>query len=47
MKEEQMTTKGVVWVKYTERGQQPVIAKCRADTFDVLEWVFRRMDAEA
>lgn len=44
VKEEQQASKGVVWVRYAEKGSKPVIAKCHAeDPFDVCEWIEKRM----
>jgi hypothetical protein len=48
VKKEQQTKKGAIRVRYTERSGKSTLVRCVvADPFDVLEWVFKRMDAEA
>lgn len=41
--EEQIQTKGVVWVRYAEIGKESVVLKLRGNPFDVLEQVRARM----
>lgn len=48
VKKEQQAKKGAIRVRYTERSGKSTLVRCVvADPFDVLEWVFKRMDAEA
>jgi hypothetical protein len=48
VKKEEQAKKGAIRVRYTERSGKSTLVRCVvADPFDVLEWVFKRMDAEA